>query len=233
MIIIFTEKVRPQHYVHSSVCQGQYCTVCTCASCLLHAAYTAYRLPPTICCLPLTARRLPPTAYTPTTYRMPPTACHLPPAACLSMRMPPVLHTYRLHSTYASMSPFLRSRSVRDGRARRERTSGAAAHNHTTPSVGEALRTRRMVRPSLASLTRLCEQRPGARSRSRLVLHLSGPPCHRHRGPAFRGRRRGRPALCQHPFVGCCQRPCDRGRHACRRGCLALLTADWGVVWSK
>ena len=149
--------------------------------CLLPAACRLHRLPrlpPTICCLPLTARRLPPTAYTPTAYRMPPTACHLPPAACLSMRMPTVLHTYRLHSTYASMSPFLRSRSVRDGRARREPTSGTTAHNHTTPSVGEALRTNRMVRPSLVSLTRLCEQRPGARSRSRLVLHLSGPPCH-------------------------------------------------------
>jgi hypothetical protein len=29
-------------------------------------------------------------------------------------------------------------------------------------------------------------------ARSRLALQLSGPLCHRHRGPTFRGRRRGR-----------------------------------------
>ena len=62
---------------------------------------------------------------------------------------------------------FLRSRSVRDGRARprpaRAQMPGAATQNHTTASasraahgVGEAVRPRRMVRPSLGSLTCLC-----------------------------------------------------------------------------
>jgi hypothetical protein len=70
--------------------------VCARASCLLHAAYTAYHLPPTICCLPLTSHRLPPT---PCAYHLPPAACRLPPApahAAWAAYVPPttcIVHT--------------------------------------------------------------------------------------------------------------------------------------------
>ena len=128
------------------------------ALCRLHLLPpTAYPLPLTVCCLPLTAavcRQLPTLA----TYRLPPATC-----AC-AYRLCCICTAYRLHTF---MYPFLRSRSVRDGRARprpaRAQMSGAATQNHTTASasraahgVGEAVRPRRMVRPSLGSLTCLC-----------------------------------------------------------------------------
>ena len=53
-----------------------------------------------------------------------------------------------------------------------------------------------MVRPTLGYLTcPWCEQRPSARSLAALSAVISGLLCHRHRGPAFRGRRRDRPAF--------------------------------------
>jgi hypothetical protein len=237
------------------MCQGQCSTVCACASCLLRAALlltplTAHRLPPTVCCLPLTARRLTPTAY----------AYHLPPAACrlrMRMCMPPVLHTYRLCCiVHTSMYPFLRSRAIRDGRARSEcrRLAQPRTTTRLLPRVarlsGSARRSGRVgwCGPLWALSLAWCEQRPRARSlaaRSALKRHALPPPL-RLRLP---WPQTGTPSTCQHVYAGCCTRPCDRGCPASRRrwqqvglvscGAIEVLSMraprprEWrGVGWS-
>jgi hypothetical protein len=114
-IAIVAEKVRPPHYMSIAVCVRvsavQFYAHVPPACFVPLTPPTAYPLPLTVCCLPLTAtvcRQLP----APDTYRLPPAAC-----AC-AYRLCCICTAYRLHT---SMYPFLRSRSVRDGRARRER----------------------------------------------------------------------------------------------------------------
>ena len=93
-IVIVAEKVRPPHYVHSSVCQGQ----CSMRTCLLPAACRLHRLPPTTYYLLPTAYVPPAAAYF---LRLPPTACRLPPAACAcACRLGCIRTAYHLHRAY-------------------------------------------------------------------------------------------------------------------------------------